>query len=71
MARNNLSCDVCRRPCQKIVAKIYLSPRTGGKSDHANYTAHADIGECCAPDFLNGKIKWQKRKPNSRSKVTT
>lgn len=67
MARNNVTCDLCGKPTERVVAKLYLSNRTGGKNDHANYTAHADVGECCMG--LVVKFKWQRRKPNKRTKL--
>jgi hypothetical protein len=46
MAREtNLRCDVCRKPTNKIVAKLLLTPSPSVK--HSNYTHHADVGECC------------------------
>lgn len=69
MARNRITCDSCGRPCERVVAKLYLSNHTGLRNDHANYTAHADIGDCCIAKFIgNGTIKWQKRKSNKRTK---
>lgn len=71
MARNNLSCDICGKPTPQIVAKLYLSNHTGGRNDHANYTAHADVGRCCASIILTNGIKWTRRKPNKRTKGKT
>jgi hypothetical protein len=60
MARS-LTCDICRKPTDSIVAKLYYSPLVSGKkSHHASYTFHLDVGICC-----NEKIKrafgWRKR----------
>lgn len=68
MARNNFSCDLCGKPTERIVAKLYLSNRTGQKNDHANYTAHADVGICCIEKVVKNGIKWQTRKRNKRTK---
>ena len=47
MARTtNLRCDVCRKPCQRIVGKLLYIPGAGSFA-HSNYTHHADVGECC------------------------
>lgn len=53
-------CDVCRKPTKRIVAKMYLSPKNGHKNDHSNYTAHADVGECCGAKVL-ADVRWVKR----------
>ena len=67
MARQTI-CDKCKRPCQRIVLKLYIAPKNGDRpgGDHANYTGHADIGECCAAE-VTGMFKWSKRKPRGRA----
>ena len=46
MARS-LSCDICQRPCERIVAKLHRIPAGNGPISHSNYSHHADVGECC------------------------
>ena len=70
MARTE-TCDVCGNPCKGVVAKLFLAPvGENTRRTHADYTAHADVGECCAPGLINGegKIRWQKRKKIKRVK---
>lgn len=55
-----LICDVCRKPTNRIVAKLYLAPKNGGRNDHSNYTAHADVGECCG-SRVPQMARWQRR----------
>jgi hypothetical protein len=67
------TCDVCQKPCERVVAKLFLAPvGENTRKTHADYTAHADVGECCAPKLISGAtaIKWQKRKKIKR-RVTT
>lgn len=66
MARTtNLKCDICRKPTNQIVAKMYYGPVIKGsaKAYHSNYTHHLDVGECCGGG--NQKIlklfNWQPR----------
>lgn len=69
MARNNLTCDVCGKPCERVAFKLFLAPvGDNTRSTHSDYTAHADVGECCVAGLINGegKIKWQKRKKIAR-----
>jgi hypothetical protein len=61
MARGAITCDICGNETARVVAKLYLAPKTGTKSDHANYTAHADVGVCCGPRIVKD-IRWQQRK---------
>lgn len=70
MARGAHTCDICGNECKRVVAKLYLSPKTNAKSDHANYTAHADVGECCGEKAV-GMVKWQKRKKVPRKAKAT
>lgn len=62
MARHEVqSCDMCGKPTNRIIAKLTLIPaRPGASLTHSNYTAHADIGECCFQE-LSKLVKWQKR----------
>lgn len=62
-----LTCDRCRKPCQRIVLKLYVAPKNGSRKggDHANYTGHADIGECCAQE-VTMTYKWTKRQARVR-----
>ena len=62
----SLVCDVCRKPTKRIVAKLFLSPKQG-RGDHSNYTAHANVGECCGSRVVE-LVHWQKRvKQTSKS----
>jgi hypothetical protein len=61
-------CDRCKRPTDRIVMKLFLTPTANGKTHpsltsrswHSAYTAYCDIGECCASAVLQ-EIKWTKR----------
>jgi len=56
-----LLCDICRKPTEAIVAKLYYSPiRRGVKSHHASYNRHLDVGSCCENKLLNG-FNWRDR----------
>lgn len=55
-------CDVCRRPTKRLVFKLYLG-EWGNRNSHADYTHHADIGECCAAN-VQEMVRWQKRIKN-------
>jgi hypothetical protein len=69
MARRT-DCDICGKPTNRVVAKIYLSPAgENGKSQmwRQDYTAHADVGECCASQIIpKTKIRWQPRKKRDK-----
>jgi hypothetical protein len=58
-------CDVCKRPTKRLVAKLFIGPR--GRKSHADYTHHADVGECCAAKIMED-IRWQKRKAGGNGK---
>lgn len=63
MARTTeLQCDVCKKPCKKIVGKLHFIPMISGVSRgvHSNYTHHADVGECCKDRLLKG-FSFRKR----------
>jgi hypothetical protein len=49
-------CDVCRKPTDKIVMKLFRSP----DHRHENYDGHADVGACCAPS-INRTVKFRDR----------
>ena len=73
MARNNVTCDICRNACERVVAKLFIAPVGGDtRKTHGDYTGHADIGECCASKFVgeNSLVKWQKRKKIKRRAQT-
>lgn len=65
MARSR-TCDVCRQEAE-IVAKLYLTP-ANTRSDHNNYTAHIDVGQCCLTK-VHQLARWQKRKVRVRVKT--
>ena len=57
-----LICDICKRPTNRIVAKLFLSPKNGkGRGDHGDYTGYAEVGECCGAKEAE-RITWRKRK---------
>lgn len=67
MARTeNLSCDICKKPCETIVAKMFYGPMLRGAAQayHSNYTHHLDVGDCCGggsqPKILK-VFQWRPR----------
>lgn len=57
-------CDSCGKLISvdnPVMAKVYLAKKTTAKSDHANYSAHADVGKCCFV-AVSQRFKWQKRR---------
>lgn len=66
MARE-FTCDLCKRTCKRVEAKLYFSPIEGQKnrkgfSRHGAYSHHLDVGECCSGRVL-GLFNWRERKP--------
>lgn len=62
MARE-LLCDVCKKPTDEIVGKLFFAPTTranGAKSFHNNYQFHLDVGVCCQGRLLKS-FNWRKR----------
>jgi len=62
------TCDHCSKRITKenpVIAKLFSAPVITGKtrSTHSNYTAHMDIGQCCA-EWLVKLGMWQKRQTN-------
>jgi hypothetical protein len=56
MARE-LRCDVCKKPTNRIVGKLFFTPIVSGVAAggvHSNYTHHLDVGECCQARLLRG-----------------
>ena len=51
MARKVI-CDVCKKPTDEIVGKLFYTPLKSGKVKDSQYTHHADVGECCAPKLM-------------------
>ena len=54
MARS-LHCDICKKPTQKIVGKLFYTPMVPGvigSGVHSKYTHHADVGVCCQDRLL-------------------
>jgi hypothetical protein len=48
-------CDICRKPTNEIVAKLFYTPLTpnGGRQyQHSKYSHHADVGVCCGQKLL-------------------
>ena len=65
-------CDSCGKPITKtnpLTAKLFMVPVVEGRvrEQFSNYSAHMDIGQCCAPKVT--RWRWQKRIPRSRAKV--
>lgn len=55
MARTvSLRCDLCKKPTERIVAKLQYIPVIPGVRaiNHSNYTHHCDVGECCGDRVL-------------------
>ena len=50
------TCDVCRRPCERVVGKLLYVPTdsNGRTQPHSSYTHHADVGNCCGGE--NAKV---------------
>jgi hypothetical protein len=68
MARTTTNtCDVCKKPCEHIVAKMYYGPMVKGSSKayHSNYSHHLDVGECCGVNAPGRNIlkifNWRER----------
>lgn len=64
MART-LHCDLCKRPCNEISAKLYYARITPerkrkGFSPHSAYSHHLDVGDCCSERVL-GLFNWRER----------
>lgn len=58
-----ISCDICKKPTEAIVGKLFFAPTTrarGAKAFHNNYELHLDVGVCCA-DKLKKSFRWRKR----------
>ena len=60
-----LVCDVCRKPTNRIVGKVLYIPVNDRRFSYSNYSAHADIGECCASRF-NDTVRFRKRKRHEK-----
>ena len=57
-----VTCDICGKPTEKVVAKLFFTPMIAGvnRAVHSNYSHHADVGVCCQPRLLRS-FKFQKR----------
>jgi hypothetical protein len=58
-------CDSCKKEITEanpVVTKLFLTPVKPGtaRAGHGDYSAHADVGQCCAKKMLE-MVKWQKR----------
>jgi hypothetical protein len=64
MARETvIKCDICKKPTEKIVGKLFYAPTTrarGAKSFHNNYEMHLDVGVCCEAK-LKKVFRWTRR----------
>ena len=56
MARKVI-CDVCKRPTDEIVGKLFYAPAS---SKDSAYTHHADVGDCCEAE-LKEAISFRER----------
>lgn len=56
-------CDICKKATNRIVFKMFLSPKNGtkGSGDHSHYTGYVEVGECCAAKETE-RVTWRKRK---------
>lgn len=54
MARTvDLKCDICKKPTEKIAAKLFYTPMMpGNRSVHSNYSHSCDVGVCCSHKVL-------------------
>lgn len=57
-------CGICRKPTDKIVAKVFLSAQQEGIQDATLYQRHASVGECCI-DKVDGMADWSDRRRRS------
>lgn len=56
-------CDICKKPTEKIVAKLYLTPLTKRENKNGafnRYKFHLDVGVCCE-DRLRTGFRWSER----------
>ena len=63
MARKTeLHCDVCRKPTERIVGKLFFASAIPGVSTtvHSNYSHSCDVGVCCKEKLLRG-FSFRKR----------
>lgn len=64
MARNEtLVCDICKRPTEKLVGKLFYAPTSRARSRkafHNNYEMHLDVGVCCE-EKLKRTFNWRQR----------
>lgn len=63
MARVQM-CDVCGKPTERVVVKLYKAPKENSRSDHSRYKAHADVGACCVTKI--NEIQWQERQTKKK-----
>lgn len=60
-----LHCDICKKPTDEIVGKLFYAPMvkgSGARSFHNNYQLHLDVGVCCRDRLLSPRsFKWTKR----------
>jgi hypothetical protein len=56
-----LTCDICRKPTDKIVGKLMYVPYTGTRYSYSDYEALADVGECCE-QTLQRMVRFRRRK---------
>ena len=58
-----ITCDICKRPTEAIVGKLFFAPTTrarGAKAFHNNYELHLDVGSCCEAKLKKG-FRWRQR----------
>jgi hypothetical protein len=58
-----LKCDLCRRPTEKIVGKLFYAPVKSNDqpvADRGNYTHSAHVGICCRDKLF--ELQWNSRK---------
>jgi hypothetical protein len=56
-----LTCDICRKPTERIVGKLLFIPVNGKSYSYSDYEALADVGECCE-QTLSRMVKFRRRK---------
>lgn len=57
-----LVCDVCKKPTERIVGKLFFTPSIPGVSSkvHSNYSHSCDVGVCCQARLLK-EFNFRKR----------
>jgi hypothetical protein len=72
MMARQLMCDICKKPTDRIEAKLhYIAVGSGKRITHSDYTHHADVGACCANRILelfNFRSRMTRKEYNAERK---